>query len=1124
MPGNRVVKEAKVTVPLLVLVGGKWKEGAVAAFTHREVEASKANMSADEELARRLDQQLNRVPAAASGKRTRRVPDFYTPEVPGSNGRRQRRPTSPMKDDSDASSRDDSWKPDDEDDEDDADFKPEHNVERKWEPEMSPVGEDDRKANVAQRSESIGKSQDEERTRRDRKSKGLRELQALINDAHKEGSRQQQSGRGGAGQESTSEGEESESSPSHSHSCGGICQSHDGDLERETAASKERMLTKPGQSAEPVQSTGLVEEQQRLTRALRRQSQNGVSTDCLSSGAQQKSSVSGGQRQDAQKQGTASYPRKRQRLDDAAGGGQEPTRSRNTSTSQGGDTKANGEKSARKPDRKNTEKFPRMPMVLHGKEWYRARILKEDEDKIFVEFTGFEDGSFVKPFWLSKDSDLVWRGSYRGKDWKYLGDGAWEPRTHGGKKRATKRGRPCPQGRRRAGEDDTDDDSDPKQNGYTEETPQCMLSVSHRPQPNGREEDINGSENAPVLSQTSDNEDKSQSRAVGGAVHCNANIDGPSSRHIGRGTSLGNGCVESTAEGVEGSHQQETEKDSRREKENHALECEDGHLTQQANSVLQRTRFGRRDGDRNVGKEAAEELALGAEEQDVPVSDVVVCRVVEAEDTDVCGSAPRPNDAADGAPDRKPPPVNCSNMAHTTTTAPGNDCNGGQKQGAARGAGEDMGVGTGTCRTAQMPESLPQQEGQDVSDGRGSRDANEEDSNGPEDGPPNGEKKFSLDSGDEEAQHSGREEEVDLPELGIEGVSTSAKAGVERSSSKGETPHGDTGDGEEGTWEHVRRSERVKRLGWKGAWKRSCKTGNRSGNEDEAVPSLRGSQPASPGGQQQGRQQRIRTSKRIAAQAAANEASKKTGSEAKALVRTKSGALKRSLSEVEPVKSPREGVGPADPLRQRSKSHRPKSHRAAPSCSTPNRGYTPMVGRSMTHALALTSQALHWTAHNAIQRHIRKHLPYYTGHISDEKLGAFVELMEHLDGAMGMGQTNSGAPRSTPSHGHPDAQFAPGVERDGGQPRGFSPAAGNVQGSAGFRQGGQGPIPLPWGTMSPMIYPVVQFPMSVPGMELLHRPTGGVSTSQPGAQASQALAMPMPQPPGSNEVHTSTAR
>lgn len=231
------------------------------------------------------------------------------------------------------------------------------------------------------------------------------------------------------------------------------------------------------------------------------------------------------------------------------------------------------------------------------------------------------------------------------------------------------------------------------------------------------------------------------------------------------------------------------------------------------------------------------------------------------------------------------------------------------------------------------------------------------------------------------------------------------------------------------------------------------------------------------------------------------------GSETKALVRTKSGALKRSLSEVEPVKSPRDGIATADPLRQRSKSHRPKNLRAAPSCSTPNRGYTPMVGRSMTHALAFTSQALHWTAHNAIQRHIRKHLPYYTGHISDEKLGAFVELMEHLDGAVAMGQTNSGTPRSAPSHSHPEPQFAAqGVERDGGQPRGFNPAAGNVQGSAGFRQGGQGPMPMPWGTMSPMIYPVVQFPMSVPGMELLHRPPGGASTSQPGAQASQVAA------------------
>lgn len=65
-------------------------------------------------------------------------------------------------------------------------------------------------------------------------------------------------------------------------------------------------------------------------------------------------------------------------------------------------------------------KLPRMPMIKHEKAWYRARILKTEKERVFVEFTGFEDGSLVKPFWIRKDSDRIWTGSYRGKDWKHL--------------------------------------------------------------------------------------------------------------------------------------------------------------------------------------------------------------------------------------------------------------------------------------------------------------------------------------------------------------------------------------------------------------------------------------------------------------------------------------------------------------------------------------------------------------------------------------------------------------------------------------------------------------------------------------------------------------------------------
>ncbi len=43
-----------------------------------------------------------------------------------------------------------------------------------------------------------------------------------------------------------------------------------------------------------------------------------------------------------------------------------------------------------------------------------------------TELTGFQgsDATLLLPL----DSDRLWRGSYKGKDWRYLGDGAWAPK------------------------------------------------------------------------------------------------------------------------------------------------------------------------------------------------------------------------------------------------------------------------------------------------------------------------------------------------------------------------------------------------------------------------------------------------------------------------------------------------------------------------------------------------------------------------------------------------------------------------------------------------------------------------------------------------------------------------
>lgn len=37
---------------------------------------------------------------------------------------------------------------------------------------------------------------------------------------------------------------------------------------------------------------------------------------------------------------------------------------------------------------------------------------------LLAEFTGFEEQS--GPLNLPRDSDRIWRGSYKGKDWRYL--------------------------------------------------------------------------------------------------------------------------------------------------------------------------------------------------------------------------------------------------------------------------------------------------------------------------------------------------------------------------------------------------------------------------------------------------------------------------------------------------------------------------------------------------------------------------------------------------------------------------------------------------------------------------------------------------------------------------------
>lgn len=63
-------------------------------------------------------------------------------------------------------------------------------------------------------------------------------------------------------------------------------------------------------------------------------------------------------------------------------------------------------------------KIPKLPMVEYAKKWYRAKVLKDAGAKVLLEYQGYShEGG---PFWLPKDHSRIWRGSYKGKDWKYL--------------------------------------------------------------------------------------------------------------------------------------------------------------------------------------------------------------------------------------------------------------------------------------------------------------------------------------------------------------------------------------------------------------------------------------------------------------------------------------------------------------------------------------------------------------------------------------------------------------------------------------------------------------------------------------------------------------------------------
>lgn len=143
-------------------------------------------------------------------------------------------------------------------------------------------------------------------------------------------------------------------------------------------------------------------------------------------------------------------------------------------------------------------KIPKLPMVLHGDCWYRARLVQDDGRQVLLEFPGFVgEGAVV---WLARDSDRIWKGSYKGKDWKYLGDGAWAPKVKSSSRRGARPGSHAPHKAHRksvrasgsAGQSDGEDNSSHEHSGssqhqrrFDEEGEEDSLDA-HQRQQNGR--------------------------------------------------------------------------------------------------------------------------------------------------------------------------------------------------------------------------------------------------------------------------------------------------------------------------------------------------------------------------------------------------------------------------------------------------------------------------------------------------------------------------------------------------------------------------------------------------------------------------------------------------------------
>ena len=95
-----------------------------------------------------------------------------------------------------------------------------------------------------------------------------------------------------------------------------------------------------------------------------------------------------------------------------------PTKRGPASPSQSDGTSDGKHDSADAADHAKLRPLPKLPMVRHGKQWFRCKSIKTTAAKVQLEYCGFEEKN--QPFWLPLTSERLWRGSYKGKDWRHL--------------------------------------------------------------------------------------------------------------------------------------------------------------------------------------------------------------------------------------------------------------------------------------------------------------------------------------------------------------------------------------------------------------------------------------------------------------------------------------------------------------------------------------------------------------------------------------------------------------------------------------------------------------------------------------------------------------------------------